>query len=139
MGHNPTFAIQEVRGEVEHDPETPAASSLRLVMSAASLALTDGVSDKDRREIERATREDVLETDKFPEIIYVCPSSRITVNSPTELTLAGDLTLHGVTRTETISVRVFLMGETLRGQGEAVVRQTATTSSWYRWPPECSR
>jgi polyisoprenoid-binding protein YceI len=124
VGHDPTFAFRDVSGEVEYDPEAPATSSLRLVVAAGSLAVTDGVSDKDRREIERATREDVLETDKSPEITYECPSSRITVNGPTQLTLAGDLTLHGVTRPQTVSVRVFLMGETLRGQGEAVVRQS---------------
>jgi polyisoprenoid-binding protein YceI len=62
MGHNPTFAIRDFSGEVEFDPEAPAASTLRLVAKAASLALTDNVSDKDRGEIERTTRDEVLET-----------------------------------------------------------------------------
>jgi polyisoprenoid-binding protein YceI len=41
-----------------------------------------------------------------------------------QLTLKGDLTLHGVTREQMVSARVYLMGGTLRGQGEATVRQT---------------
>ena len=121
MGHNPTFAIRDLSGEAEFDPEAPTSASLRLVVRA-SLALTDNVSDKDRREIERTTRDEVLESDKFPEITYDCPGSKVTAAGPTQLTLAGDLTLHGITRPQTVSVRVFPMGETLRGQGEATVR-----------------
>lgn len=122
MGHNPTFAIRDFGGEVEFDPDAPASSSLRLVVKAASLALTDNVSDKDRREIERATREEVLESGRFPDITYDCPGSRVTAAGPMQLTLSGDLTLHGVTRVQTVSVQVYPMGEMLRGQGEATVR-----------------
>jgi polyisoprenoid-binding protein YceI len=122
MGHNPTFAIRDFSGEVEFDPDAPAASSLRLVAKAASLALTDNVSDKDRREIERTTRDEVLESGKFPEITYDCPASKVTAAGPTQLTLAGELTLHGVTRAQSVSLRVFPMGGTVRGQGEATVR-----------------
>lgn len=124
LGHSPTLAIRDISGEVEFDPDTPAASSLRLVANAASLAVTDQVSDKDRREIERATRDDVLEGGRFPTITYECPPSKVTATAPTELTLAGSLTLHGVTRPETVSARIFLMGGTLRGQGEVTVKQS---------------
>ena len=123
VGHNPTFAIRDFRGEVEFDPKEPSAGSLRMVIAATSLALTDSVSDKDRQEIERTTQKQVLESDRFPEITYDCPASRITAIGPMQLTLAGDLTLHGVTRTQTVSARVYLTGQTLRGQGEATVRQ----------------
>ena len=122
MGHNPTFAIRDLNGEVEFDPAEPGSSSVRLVVRAESLTLTDSVSDKDRREIDRATRDDVLEVGKFPEITYDCPASRVSAVGPLQLTLTGDLTLHGVTRPQTVSVRVYLMGDTLRGQGEATLR-----------------
>ncbi len=122
MGHNPTFAVRDFSGEVEFDADAPASSSLRLVVKASTLALTDNVSDKDRQEIERATRDEVLEVAKFPEITYDCPGSKVTAAGATQLTLAGELTLHGGTRTQTVRVRVFPMGATLRGQGEASVR-----------------
>ncbi len=70
------------------------------------------MSDKDRREIERTTSEEVLEAGKFPEIAYDCPGAKITAAGPAQFTLAGDLTLHGVTRPTTVSVRVFPMGGT---------------------------
>ncbi len=124
MGHNPTFAIRDFSGEVVFHPDDPASSSLRLVIKAASLALADSVSDKDRREIERMTQEQVLESDKFPEITFECAASGVAAVGPMQLTLAGDLTLHGVTHAQTVTVRVYLMGDTLRGQGEATVRQS---------------
>ncbi len=124
MGHNPTFAIRDFSGEVVYHPDDPTSSSLRLMMKAASLALADSVSDKDRREIERATQEQVLETGKFPEITFECAASGVTAGGPMQLTLAGDLTLHGVTHAQMVTVRVYLTGDTLRGQGEATVRQS---------------
>lgn len=123
MGHNPTFAARDVRGEVEFEPAEPGTSSLRLAVGAASLSLTDSMSDKDRREIEHTTQEQVLETARFPEIVYQCPASRLTANDPVQLTLAGDLTLHGTTRQQKVLARVYLAGETLRAQGEATIRQ----------------
>ena len=39
-----------------------------------------------------------------------------------QVTLSGDLTLHGVSRPQTIAARLYLTGDTLRGQGETSVR-----------------
>ena len=66
---------------MEFDPKEPSAGSLRVVIAATSLALTDSVSDKDRQEIERTTQKQVLESDRFPEITYDCPhpGSRLSV------------------------------------------------------------
>lgn len=124
VGHNPTFAVRDFQGELEFDPGQPGASSLRLVIAAASLSVTDNMSEKDRREIEHTTQEQVLESARFPEITYDCPASRLTAVGPMQVTLAGDLTLHGATRPQTAAARVYLVGTTLRAQGEAVVRQT---------------
>ena len=122
MGHNPTFAVRDLRGEVEYDSESPDASSLRLVAAAGSLSLIDSTSDKDRREIERATREDVLDSARFPEITYECPRSRVAANGAAQVTLSGELTLRGVSRPQTVAARLYVMGDTLRGQGEATIR-----------------
>ena len=81
VGHNPTFAVRDFRGEVEFDPKDPSAGSLRIVIAATSLALTDNVSQKDRQEIERTTQKQILESHRFPEITYDCPASRITAPS----------------------------------------------------------
>ncbi len=52
------------------------------------------------------------------------PDPRVTASSPTQFTLAGDLTLHGVTRLQSVAVRVSQMSGTLRGQGETTVKQS---------------
>jgi polyisoprenoid-binding protein YceI len=123
VGHNPTFAVRDFRGDVEFDQAEPAGSSLHLVIAAASLALTDSTSEKDRREIERLMQEQVLESARFPEITYDCPPSGVTAIGPMQLTLAGDLTLRGVARPQIVSARVYLTGTALRGQGEGTIRQ----------------
>lgn len=127
MGHNPSFAIRDVRGEAALDPEGTAAA-LSLSINATSLALTDSMSDSDRREIERTMREEVLETSRFPDIVYDCPETKASVtksgDGQFQIQLGGDLTLHGVTRSHPITARVYLMGDMLRGSAESSLRQT---------------
>ena len=71
---------------------------LQVTVKAASLGVTDDMSDKDRRDIEREMQDSVLESPKYPEIVYDC--SRVSVNAPGNgqysITLQGNLTLHGV-------------------------------------------
>jgi polyisoprenoid-binding protein YceI len=124
MGHNPAFELRELRGDIEFDPASPAASTLHFAAAARSLALVDGAADSDRREIERTTQHDVLETARYPEITYVCGPGQVLAAGSMQLTLRGDLTLHGVTRPQPVSARVYLMGDTLRAQGQAVLKQT---------------
>ena len=124
MGHNPTLGVRDFTGEAEYDPADPAASTLRLTAAAGSLVLVDATSDGDRREIERATRDDVLESGRYPEIRFVCGPPKVLAVGPMQLTLEGELTLHGVTRPQAVSARVYLTGDTLRAQGEAVLRQS---------------
>jgi polyisoprenoid-binding protein YceI len=127
MGHNPTFAVRDVRGEASLDPDGTAAA-LSLSIDATTLALTDSVSDSDRREIERTMREEVLETSRFPDIVYDCPESKASVtrngDGQFQIRLDGDLTLHGVTRSHPITAKVYLMGGMLRGSAESSLRQT---------------
>jgi hypothetical protein len=48
----------------------------------------------------------------------------VVAQGPLQLTLSGELTLHGVTRPQIVSARLFLTGDTVRAQGEATVRQS---------------
>jgi polyisoprenoid-binding protein YceI len=127
IGHNPSFAVREVSGEVALDPGAPSGS-LAVSIRADSLALTDSVSERDRQEIERAMREDALETARYPEIVYQADEGRTRITSAGDgqfqVALDGDLTLHGVTRRHPLSARVFLTGDLLRGSTETSVRQS---------------
>jgi polyisoprenoid-binding protein YceI len=124
FGHDPSFTIRDVRGELMLDPDSLESASLRLVARPDSLTLSTEVSDADRREIERRTREEVLETGTHSEITYECRTGSVTAHGPMQLSLRGDLTLHGVTRPQLVAIRLFLTGDTLRAQGEATVRQS---------------
>lgn len=70
LGHNPSFAVRKFAGEATFAPDAPEQASVRIVVQAGSLELLDQVSDKDRREIERTMRDEVLQTSRFPEIVF---------------------------------------------------------------------
>ena len=126
FGHNPTLAIRDFAGEAEVNPEEVERSSLKLTIQAASLTVRDDISGKDRGEMERAMREEVLETSSYPEIVYEC--SNLTATKAGEgqysVTLHGDLTMHGSTQPQPIAARVALSGDSLRAFGNFTVRQT---------------
>jgi polyisoprenoid-binding protein YceI len=125
FGHNPTIAIRDFSGQVCFEPGTFASASLELLVKADSLTVTDDVSEKDRKEIERMMREDVLETAKYAEIVY--NSSNITAQRVYEgmyrVKMDGELTLHGVTRPQTIEGQVTLSESSLRVRGECRLKQ----------------
>jgi polyisoprenoid-binding protein YceI len=90
------------------------------------MAVLDDISDKDRREIERLMKEEVLEITRYPEIRYEAATiavSRVD-GSLYSATLNGNLSLHGVTRGQLITARVAAFGEMLRTSGDFTLRQS---------------
>jgi polyisoprenoid-binding protein YceI len=126
MGHNPTIGVRTFRGEVEFDPESGSAGRFRLVVQSASLFVQDDIKDSDRREMERLMKTDVLDVSQYPEIVYEAPSASVSKigDSLFSATIDGSLSLHGVTRTERLSVRIVSMPEMLRASGEFTLRQS---------------
>ena len=126
FGHSPKIAIRDFSGEAEVNPDDIEHSSVRITIKAESLAVTDEISDKDRREIERVMQMDVLETSAYPEIVYEC--SNIAANQAGEgqypVTLNGNLTMHGITHSQTVTARVAVTGDSLRAFGNFSVLQT---------------
>lgn len=125
LGHNPTIAVRGVAGELEFAPSSPGDSAVRIRVRANALSVQDDISEKDRREIERVMHEEVLETARFPEIVF--ESTRITAtpagDGPYSVTASGHLTLHGVARDQLIPAQVVQMGDTLRAFGEFPLKQ----------------
>ena len=125
FGHNPTIAISDFEGEILFNPEAVEHSSLRLVAHAALLTVTDDIREKDREEINRIMQQEVLESDSYPDIVYEC--SRITASRVGEGqywgTLNGELTLHGVTRSQPVPARISVNSDLLRTTGDFSVRQ----------------
>jgi polyisoprenoid-binding protein YceI len=125
IGHNPTFAVRDYMGEVRFDPETGDGAAVSLRIKAASLEVTTDVSSKDRQEIEQTMRDDVLESDRYADIIYDCPtaSTKRMGDGQYELTLNGSMTLHGVTRPQPIAAKVVVSPSMLRTFGEFTISQ----------------
>jgi polyisoprenoid-binding protein YceI len=126
FAHSPTLAVRGLAGEVEFDAVTPDAASLRLSFAADSLAVFGNMSETDRREIERRTREEVLEAARYPEIVFqsVNVSTRQTGEGRYQVRLSGELSLHGVKRTQTIEADVLLTQNCLRARGKSTLRQS---------------
>ena len=98
---------------------------LDLQLREACLEATEGISDKDRDEINRRMRQEVLETDDYPEIVYECTG--VTASGTGDrywVALKGDLTLHGTTKSIPVSARVTVNGNSLRASGDFPLRQS---------------
>ncbi|MGA2645767.1 MAG: YceI family protein [Candidatus Sulfotelmatobacter sp.] len=127
LGHSPTIAIPDFQGEVQFSSSTLEDASLRLVIQAASSTVTDDISNKDRREMERQMHDDVLEVDSYPEIIYECPrvsSVQKISEGSYSVPLDGELTLRGVTRSQPVAATVTLKGDVLRATGDFSILQS---------------
>ena len=96
-------------------------------MEANSLAVVGEVSEKDKPEIERTMWTDVLETSRYPKILFESTSITVTriVEGRYKARIIGDLTLHGVTQKSLwISAQVTLAGAELKGQGDFTLKHT---------------
>jgi len=126
FGHNPTIAIRDFTGEATFSPDAPAESSLTLNIRADSLEVTNDVSDKDRREIERTMKEEVIQTSRFPDITYEGRVASISELGPQRyrVNVDGTLSLHGVSRSQQLAADISVNNGLLRGFGSFSVLQT---------------
>jgi polyisoprenoid-binding protein YceI len=126
FAHNPTIAIRDFGGEVHFNPDRPEDSSLNLRINASSLQVVDNVSDKDRSEMERQMREDVLETERYPEIVFESTSvaAEKIFEGQYRAKIKGSLTLRAITRDCEINTQVIASSDTLRANGEFPLLQS---------------
>jgi polyisoprenoid-binding protein YceI len=126
FGHSPTLAVRDFTGEATFAAGTLDQAGLHIIIRAASLSVTDDISEKDRREIERTMNQEVLETAKYPEIVF--DSSKVSASKAGDgqywVNLLGNLSLHGVISSQPVAAQVALIGNTLRAHGEFSLLQT---------------
>ena len=104
LGHNPVIAIRDFAGQISFAPEELSKSSLEFLVKAESLVVSSDVSDKDRREIERNMKDNVLEAGRYPEIVFDSTevSGTRLGDSLYALRIQGGLSLHGVTHMQLV-------------------------------------
>jgi polyisoprenoid-binding protein YceI len=120
-GHEHLVAAREFSGEAQMSPDKITPASLQLTVKTDSMVETsDAFTEQQKQIINKELREIVLEPEKYPEIVF--KSTEVTGqslgNGQYDLKIAGDLTLHGVTRHIAIPAKVTLTGNNLRAVGE---------------------
>ena len=127
LAHDHNIAIREFSGETQFTFGTVEPASLSLKIKAASLAVTDKVSASDRQKIEGTMRDEVLEADKYPESLFRSTnvSAAKTGDGQYQARIAGELTLHGVTRPLTIAAQLEFGDSLLRARGGFSLRQSS--------------
>lgn len=127
LGNSPTLVIREFDGWARFVPKTFEQACVHIQLNAASLTIADTMSEEHRHAIEHTMTSEVLEIEKYPEIVFC--SSRVSVskagNGQYWINLVGDLSLHGVTGTLPVAAQVALVGNTLRAHGEFTFLHTS--------------
>lgn len=122
LAHDHNIAVRSYSGRVVVPAAGPAQGSLELEIEAKSLALLDKISEKDRQEITNSMNTAVLESGKFPKITF--RSVSVSNINGANLTVNGDLTLHGTTRRIAVPVTVSATPQLLRATGKITLKQT---------------
>lgn len=126
-GHDHFIAVRDFNGEAQLTPDAISPASLQFTVRADSLVETREVfTEQQKQIIDKEIRELVLETGKYPEIVFKSTgvSGRLFSAGQYEARIEGDLTLHGVTRHILIPASVTLNGRDLRAHGEFFINRT---------------
>src|SRR4026207_507923 len=127
FAHDPVIAIRDFEGEAQFVPGTLEAAAVKLRISAQGLALTGDTKEKDRVEIETTMRNQVLEVEKYPEVVF--SSSNISASRVAEgryrVRVIGDLSFHGVTQKNVwITSEATVSDQELRVRGDFSLKQS---------------
>ena len=114
-----TGRFDKVEGDFLFDAKDPTKSSIQVNIPIASI--TVGVPDLDKELV----TDKFFDADKFPTATF--QSTTVTSSAPGKLAVAGDLTIHGVTRQVTLDVTINKTGmQPMRGVPAAGFDATAT-------------
>jgi len=126
IAHSPKIAIRDWTGEVQMASGTLADAFLMVQIKAASLEVLDELRDADRREIHRIMNQEVLETAKFPEVVFESQEvkSEKVRDDLYKVNVRGQLSLHGLSQSHTFGAQVSFGDGSFRAYGDFIVRQT---------------
>jgi polyisoprenoid-binding protein YceI len=126
FAHDHKIGVRDFTGQATFTRDNAKGASLTLTAQANSLYLLGENDIGARQSIESALREDVLETTKYPQIVFTSRNvtSERRGDGTFDIRLAGDLKLHGVKKHIIIPARVSLDNGTLHAIGVIELRQT---------------
>lgn len=127
-GHEHEVVAPALRGEVVADTGDLSRSSLWVTFEAAALRVTGkGEPPEDVPKVQAAMLgPKVLDVGRFPEITFRsrAVSGHAAGASAYELQVTGDLSVHGVTRTVILPLKVQLSDKSVAASGSTVIRHT---------------
>jgi polyisoprenoid-binding protein YceI len=120
-GHDHYLAARDYSGEVELNPDGITPASLHLVVKSGSLEETGTIfTEEQKKIINKEVHDLVLLPDKYPDIVF--QSTGVTAKPAAagqyDVAIVGNLTLLGVTRQETIPVKLSLTNSDLQAVGQ---------------------
>jgi polyisoprenoid-binding protein YceI len=127
-GHDHEVAVPAVQGRISLYRSSISRSTVSATFDAAALKVTGkGEPPEDVPEVQRVMLSDrVLDVQRHPTITFQSRQVSVLKQSADQVSLriAGDLTLHGVTRPLDLPVTVQLTADGLRASGKTTVRQS---------------
>lgn len=99
--------FNEFEGTIQYDAAKPEASTVEITVQSKSIDTANANRDNHLRS------PDFFDAEKFPTLSF--KSTSVKADSPNQLSVTGDFTMHGVTKSITIPVRVLGIIETPRG------------------------
>jgi len=127
LAHDHTIAVRDFEGNTEFTFGTVEPASLQMTIKAASLAVVDKISEKDRQKIEATMRDEVLEVSQFPEITFKSNSVTATKTGEGQYQsrISGEISLHGVSRPLTIASQLEFGDNLLHAKGNFALKQSS--------------
>ena len=117
-------SFDEFEGTIVHDPDDPAASSVKFTVQTAS------IDTKDAKRDEHLKSADFFDVASHPTMTFV---SNAVSGTGKELEVTGDLTIRGTTKTITIPVEFLGSSATKAGfSTEFTIDRTEYGVSWNR-------
>ena len=126
VAHSPKIAIRDWMGNITFAANTLTDAKLNVVVKTSTFDVLDELREKDRRELHRIMHEEVLETKRYPEVLF--DSTQIGVTKQREslyrANIEGRLSLHGVTHDQAFVALVAFGVDSFRAHGEFTLLQS---------------
>ena len=126
VAHSPKIAIRDWVGNIAFVPQSLANAKMNVVVKTATFDVLDELRDKDRRELTRIMHDDVLESRRYPEVLF--ESTQIGVTKQREslyrANIEGKLTLHGESHDHAFTALVAFGVDSFRAHGEFTLLQS---------------
>jgi len=127
-GHEHVVVAQRMQGQIVFDSEHFGNSSVEVVVDARSLKVrAEGEPEGDAPKVEQAMRgKGQLDVAQYTAVRFRSTNviGRQTGANTCDLSIAGELTLHGVKRLLTVAIKLELRGDELIATGKLTVKLT---------------